>query len=150
MKKTLKIIEHNGYKWWEEDVTKDKKFVGKSGTRIPEPYTCESGVDMYGSKQLLDLAMAQLRTNHRNSVRGGKLGIKASDIVDAVVAKKLDASEIQSNAKVWNCDFTTAGIRMLTPEVDGNQITFFLPTRIDEPDSSREVAALIEEGTEEE
>ena len=133
MKKALETIEEDGKTYWLEEVKKDGKIVGTSATEIPANENLEGALELFGSKQIYDLAMSQIRTNNRNTVRSVGATIKASSIVDAVVSGKLDASEIQSNAKIWGVDFTKAGIKMLTPEIDGSMITFFTPSKIDEP-----------------
>ena len=140
--KALTIIEHDGHKYWEEDVTKDKKSVGRSATMIPEPYNHIGAVEMYGSQQILDLAMAQLRTNHRNSVRGGKGSkLTAEDVFTLVSNGTLIMSEVQRNAATLLSNnptekyaFTKAAAAMLIPEDSDGKTTFFAPVKIDEPE----------------
>lgn len=132
MKKQLETIEEDGKMYWIEEVKKDGKSVGQAGTEIPKDENLEGALELYGSKQIYDLAMAQLRTNNRNTIRSGGSTLKASDVVNAIIRGKLVATEVEQNAKLWFCNFTKAGARMLAPGINSNKIIFFATKKIDE------------------
>lgn len=142
MARVLSTITRDGVEYWVEIVTKGRtldengkdvpKIVGKSATRLVE--NLEEACEVYGTKVIFEKAMAQIRTDNRNAVRGSSDGgkLKASDVIQMFCDGTLDATVVNENALKWKVDNTTAAERMIVVEPDAERITYSTIKRIDE------------------
>lgn len=107
---------------WIDDVKSGGKVVGHAPTKITDDV--DDDIKTYGRDRCHTLIISQVRTNHKNTVRakmaGGKL--KASEVINLVVAGELDANKIKTYADSHNVDFSTAANEMMVKESDPEKI----------------------------
>jgi hypothetical protein len=127
-KEEIRIEERDGVQYRIVPAKSGGQIVGLAPVEITDGDTPQeslvNAVETYGDEVCHELIVRQVTTDRKNAVRARATStkLKASDVIAMFCEGKLQASEVQENAKRWGVDTTTAAERMVHEEPDAERI----------------------------